>query len=136
MRRILGLDVGSSRVGVALSDPLHLFARPLVTIPFTTPRELAREVLAIAAREDVELVIIGCPEETGGRESEPARLARSVRALLEEKAVSCRLVDESFSSREAEEVIHEHGKHRRAYKGKVDQIAAALILKRYLDSLK
>ncbi len=135
MKRIMGIDVGTRRVGVALSDPLRLFARPLATLSFTTPERLVRDLLEIAAREDVDLVVVGCPEEAGGPEREPARLARRVSALLEENAVPCRLVDESFSSREAESIIHEHGKRRRAYKPKVDQIAAALILKRYLDTL-
>jgi putative Holliday junction resolvase len=136
MRRIVGLDVGARRVGVALSDPLRIFARPLVTLPFTTPRRLVRDLEEIIRREDVELVVIGCPAEGGGRESEPARLARAVCALLEERSVACRLVDESYTSREAEEVIHEHGKRRKAYRSKIDQIAAALILKKYLDTLK
>lgn len=132
----MGLDVGTRRVGVALSDPLRLFARPFTTFPFTTPERLVADVLEIAGREDVDLVIIGCPGEAGGPEREPARLARRIRALLEQHAVACRLIDESYSSREAEAVIRAHGKRRRAYKEKVDQIAAALILKRYLDSLQ
>ncbi len=118
---------------MALTDPLQLFAHPLTTLAFDTIEHLVRDVRRIIERESVELVVIGCPEEGGGRESEPARLARAVRALLEEHAVPCRLVDESYTSREAEAVIHEHGKRRKAYRERIDQIAAAIILKKYLD---
>jgi putative holliday junction resolvase len=134
MGRILGLDIGAKRVGVALSDRLHLVARPLTTLAFTSAAALVRDIGQIVKREEVELVLIGLPWETDGRESEPARLAVLVRDLLEKESIPTLFGDESYSSREAEAIMHERGRRRQSYRLELDQYAAAVILQRYLDS--
>jgi putative Holliday junction resolvase len=136
MGRILSLDVGKKRVGVAVSDPLKLIAQPFTTLNVSSRQKLIRDVLDIIKKQDVEMVVVGYPLREDGREGESALLARRIHTLLKEQAVVSQLWDESDSSREAEDVIHGHGKHRREYRDKIDQIAAAVILRRYLDALQ
>jgi putative Holliday junction resolvase len=132
MGRILCIDLGMKRVGVAVSDPLHIIAQPLVTLSFQSMEQLVQDVRVLVEDKEGELVIIGIPLREDGREGEGAVMARRCKQLLEAQGVHCLLRDESFSSREAEDVIHEHGKRRRENREKIDQIAAAVVLREYL----
>jgi putative Holliday junction resolvase len=132
MGRIACIDLGLKRVGVAVSDPLQLIAQPLATLPYVSLEKLFHDVREIIRTKDVELVLVGIPVREDGREGEGAVMARRFKARLERSGIACLLRDESFSSREAEDVIHEHGKRRKAYREKIDQIAAAVVLREYL----
>jgi putative holliday junction resolvase len=132
MGRILSLDLGAKRVGVAVSDPLHLIAQPLVTLLHSTLEKLFRDVQTLMTEKDIELVVIGFPVREDGREGPGAVLARRFKARLERAHIACVFQDESFSSREAEDVLHQHGKHRKEHRDIIDQIAAAVVLRDYL----
>ncbi|WP_417802236.1 Holliday junction resolvase RuvX [Thermophilibacter provencensis] len=133
--RVLALDIGEVRVGVAVSDPAGRVASPVCVLP-------AQEVLAHAATfrrvlEDwePELLVCGRPMTLAGEEGPQA--AR-VREQAERVAAACGLPlefeDERLSSAEAKRILREQGLSERAMRGKVDMVAASLFLQAWLDA--
>lgn len=133
--RVLALDIGEARVGVAVSDPNGRVASPVCVLP-------AAEVLAHAASfrrvlEDwePELLVCGRPMTLAGEEGPQA--AR-VREQAERVAAACGLPlefeDERLSSAEAKRILREQGLSERAMRGKVDMVAASLFLQAWLDA--
>ncbi len=131
----MAIDWGKRRVGVAISDPSATLARPLPTLDGSSPKRLVAELAAAASREEVETIVVGLPANMDGTEGESALEARRLGASLAEKLPSARVVfvDERLSSREAREILIEHGEHTQKKSGRVDQVAAALLLQSYLD---
>ncbi len=134
MTRYLGIDYGTKRVGLAISDGLGLTARPLDVVP---RKELLDYVGELMATYDVESVIVGLPTGLAGGEGVSASAARE---LGEEIATATGLpvefVDERFTSRMAEQALLESGMRRENRKETVDKVAAAIILQTYLDSIR
>lgn len=130
--RSLGLDIGERRIGVALSDPLGLYAFPLETLHGMNPRDLRRYV-EDKVREGVGTVVLGLPRTLKGGEggeAERARLyAESLRSI---EGLHVVVWDERLSTVEAERRLRETGRMRR--RRKVDAEAAAIILQSFLDS--
>jgi putative Holliday junction resolvase len=133
MGRILGIDLGTRRVGLALSDPRRTFGSPLSTIPFISEKSVVEEVLRLCTERDVELIVIGMPYEADGSEGDGCARARRVSERLKERGLATAFQDETWTSREAESVLAEAGKTRRTAKEAVDKIAASLILRDYLQ---
>jgi len=133
----LGVDFGTRRVGLALSDPLRLFASRLVTLDRSAndgPGPVDR-VAELCRTYDVGTVVVGYPARTDGRESGIAQLAASFAKALEE-TIACRveLYDERYTSRMASRVIGETArKKQRRDKGLVDRVAAEILLQDWLD---
>jgi len=134
--RILGVDLGARRVGLALTDPLRTFGSPLATLAFTSEADLAERIARLCSERDVDLVIIGMPYELDGRESEGCARSRRIQEKLAARGIAAVLHDETWTSRDAEASLRESGKTRRSAKGAVDRIAASLILKDYLEHAK
>ncbi|MCK9459284.1 MAG: Holliday junction resolvase RuvX [Proteobacteria bacterium] len=134
--RALGLDVGSHRIGVALSDDLKITAQPLVVLAVQGGRDVVDRIRALCAEHEVDTIVIGLPlSMSGGDRGSSGVRARELAARLGE-AVSAEIVlwDERFTTAQAERVLIE-GNVRRADRRKVvDKIAAALILQGYLDA--
>ncbi len=135
--RILGLDLGSKTLGVAVSDPLFLTARPLEIIRRNKPGKL-RSTLArveeLVKEYQAETVVLGYPLNMDGTEGERCRTTKEFAELLK-KRVGCEVIlwDERLTTVEADELMSESGiSDRRQY---VDKIAAMLILQDYLRSL-
>lgn len=129
--RSLGLDIGGSRVGVALSDPLGIHAYPVETLRDMDPESL-RDYVAEKAAEGVEEVVIGLPLTMRGKEGEQAVLVRKyAEALRELPSLAVVLWDERLSTVEARRRLREAGSSLRCRK--VDAEAASLILQSYLD---
>jgi putative Holliday junction resolvase len=136
--RILALDVGERRVGVAVSDPTKTVARPLHTLVRATDAEHFAEIGELVEEHSVELVIVGQPltlrGEVGGQAQEVRRYAS---ALAEKLSVPIQMWDERYSTVAAEEIL-QHGRKKktspRKKKEEVDSIAAAVILQSFLDS--
>ena len=132
--RILGVDYGRARVGIAVSDPLGVIARG-VGVLARTPG-LAAEVCRMAAEFDAVTVVVGMPLTLRG---EKGVMAREVDAFIGELERSCGLevvtVDERFTSATAADTLIEMGvpKMKRRRKGLIDSMAAALILQDFLD---
>ncbi len=132
--RILALDVGEKRIGVAISDPLGLTAQGLGVIK---RRDVARDVAALkalVADYAVQEIVVGLPRHLNGRPGTHAALALEVAAALaRELGVPVTSWDERLSTREAERLLVAADVSRRKRRRVVDQVAAALILQGYLD---
>jgi putative Holliday junction resolvase len=116
---------------VAISDPLRITSRGLEVVP--RPRAVER-IAAIVAEEDVKEVVIGLPLGLDGREGEAAGRAREfARELAEAIPVPIRLIDERFTTSQAEADMSAAGVGRIALRGAVDKVAAAIILRTFLD---
>ncbi|HEX5132500.1 MAG TPA: Holliday junction resolvase RuvX [Candidatus Krumholzibacteria bacterium] len=129
-RRILALDPGARRVGLALSDPLGITAQGLTTFD-TRDGDLVTHLRALVAKHDVVRIVVGYPLSLAGRETDASRdavaLAEQLRGAL---GLPVDMWDERLSSAEAERTL----RGSRAGKGAVDRIAAVLILQGYLDA--
>ncbi len=134
--RILAVDYGSVRVGLALSDPLRILAQPIPHIKNRGPKELVQDLKKIIEEKEVQLVLIGLArrkdESLGPIGEASVRLSEE---LKKECGVRVELKDEAFTSREAEEIlIQELGVSREKRKGLKDSLAACLILRSYLSN--
>jgi len=133
-RRILGIDLGRARIGVAVSDELGMLAHPVETIPAST--DAARRIAEIVREKDAERVVVGLPRHMNGTvgtgATEALAFARKLQTLL-----SCEVVtwDERLTTTAANRALRESGRKTRDSRGVVDQIAAQMILQGYLDSL-
>ena len=136
MGRILSIDYGTKRTGIAVSDPLRIIAGGLETIP---TRELERWLAQYFEREDVSIIVVGKPMQPNGQPSETWRfvepLVRRLRAAYPEKRVE--LYDERFTSVLAHRAMLESGigKMARRDKALVDKISATIILQGYMEFL-
>jgi putative Holliday junction resolvase len=133
--RIMALDAGERRIGVAVSDPSQTIARALTIVERRSKAEDFARLRHLVAEYEVERVIVGYPRSLSGEEGPQARrVARWAEALRAALPVPVELWDERFSTVVAEEVMRERGERRRARRGPLDDVAAAAILQEYLDS--
>jgi len=135
MSRILALDWGSKRVGVAISDGLRMFASPFDTFDAKPRQELLRKIEKVIQAEEVELVIVGVPFNMDGTEGDSAKQARQLVEDVEKLGIVVETVDERLSSFQAEMKLREAGRKPSRDKGRIDRAAAAIFLQEYLDSL-
>ena len=132
--RILAVDLGTRRVGLALSDPMRMIASPLRTVPFRGETRLLEEVLSLVAERAVDLVLVGLPVREDGREGEGCLRCRRLVERLAASGVAAEPWDEQWTSRDAEEVLRSIGKSRKQAVASVDRTAASILLRDYLDS--
>ena len=131
MSRSLGVDYGTKRVGLALSDPLGLTARPLAVVPRS---KIIEEVVSLVKEQEVGTIVVGLPTGLGGDEGISASEARKLAdELATATGVDVVLRDERYTSRMAESALLESGMKRRQRRESVDKVAAAIILQDYLD---
>ena len=137
MARVLGIDLGSRRIGVAVSDGLGLTAQPRATIERHGGMRDIDAVAAAVKDADADRIVLGLPLDCEGQEGPAARRARvfgdKLRAALQ---LPVELIDESFSTVEAEAVLLAADVSRARRKQVVDKMAAAVILQRWLDAQK
>jgi len=131
--RVLGVDVGTRRVGLALTDPLRMISSPFSTIEMKSENILVEQLITICKAHEVAVVVIGLPVSADGSEGPGCVRARRIADRLARAAFATHLQDESWSSRDAEAILKETGKSRRTAREKVDAIAASLILRDYLS---
>lgn len=132
MPRVLGVDVGTVRVGLALSDPGRMIASPLETVP--AGEDLPARLAEIARAQACETVVVGLPRALSGRETASTRLARDLAEALRAEGLDVHLWDERLSSTEAEAVLLAGGRRRAQRRTERDRVAAALILQGWLDA--
>ena len=130
--RALGVDVGSVRVGVALSDAGGTVASPHSSLP--AGEDLVDRLVDLAAQEACETVVVGLPKGMSGRDTASTQMARAVAKQLGERGLNVQLWDERLSSAEAERVLLSAGRRREQRKLERDPIAAAIILQGWLDA--
>ena len=131
--RVMAIDYGDARTGVAVSDASGLLAG-YTTVIHTRSQERAAEELARLARErQADELVMGFPRNMDGTEGPRAELYRAFAALVEEKTgMPVRLWDERRTTIEAHQILHASGKRMKAHKQNVDAVAASLILEGYL----
>ena len=136
MGRILAIDYGTRRTGIAVSDPLRIIAGALTTVE---TRQLEKFLADYFSKNDVDTIVLGKPVQMNGSPSEPMRyiepLAARLRRTYPDKDVV--LYDERFTSVLAHRTMIESGMGRMARRDKavVDRISAAIILQSYMESL-
>jgi putative Holliday junction resolvase len=132
MNRILGIDFGRARIGVAISDELLLLAHPLETI--SADEKAPARVAEIIREKKVDHVVVGIPRrmsgEIGTAANEALRFVEKLRAVLRCEVVTW---DERLTTVAANRALREAGKKTRETRNYVDQVAAQMILQGYLD---
>jgi putative Holliday junction resolvase len=137
--RVLAIDVGGRRIGLAVSDPSGTLARPLTTIAVKSAAEgverVADEIGRLARDDDgLSSIVVGLPVRLDGSPSEQTtRVAAFIDALKARTSVPIVTADERLTSREAESRLSVHERDWRVRKAKLDAEAAAIILQEYLD---
>jgi len=134
--RRLGVDVGSVRIGVALSDPAGVLATPLVTVPRDPARGSdVRTLAALVVEHDAVEVVVGLPRTLAGQEGPAARAARAFGdALAARITVPVVYADERLTTVLATRQLRERGVRGRRQRAVVDQAAATAILQGWLDA--
>lgn len=137
MGRILAIDYGNKRVGLAVTDPLKIVANALDTVP---AHDVLNYLAAYTAREQVEKFVVGLPKQMNGLNSESMQYIEPFVKKLKEKFpnIEVQFVDERFTSVLAHRTMLEGGlkKKDRQDKALVDRISATIILQSYLETLR
>jgi len=130
--RVLGVDVGTVRVGLAVSDPLGATAQPLDVLP----ADDALDAIVERARDlDASEIVVGLPLRTSGEHGPEAEAARQfARDIEEASGIPVHLWDERLSTVQAERVMREQGHDARRQRGSIDKVAAAVVLQSFLDA--
>ena len=132
--RILSLDVGTRRIGVALSDPLGLTAQGLTVLTRQSRTKDLEVLCALVKQHAVETIVVGLPLTMRGERGPQARQMQTLARQLEGRCgVPVELVDERLTTAQSERILLEGDVSRRKRKHVIDQMAAQLILQHYLD---
>ena len=130
-RRILGIDLGEKRVGLAISDPLQITAQGLKTV---ARDHLLQEIKLLFNRYSIEEIVMGHPLHLDGSAGEKAKEVEEIAVNLEnELNLPVTLYDERFTTQEAERTLQEMGRKPSREREKVNEISAILILQGYMD---
>jgi putative Holliday junction resolvase len=133
--RVMALDLGEKRIGVAVSDELRLVAKSYAVVKRQSRREDFARYQQIIAEQKITLLVIGLPITLGGEEGEKAAWVRDyaddLRGLI---TIPITFWDESLTTVEAEASLRERGIRGKKAKDRVDAVAAAFILQNYLDA--
>ena len=135
-RRVLAVDYGRRRIGLAISDPTGTIATGLPTREVRGVGHAVAQIAAARAELDYTRIVIGLPLRTGG---EPGEMAGEVLAFAEKLRVATgvpvQMIDERFTSTEALRMLHQSGRKLKGNKGHVDRLAAEVLLRYYLETL-
>ena len=135
--RILAVDHGEKRIGLALSDPTATLASPLRVIKHVSRILDAAQVANLANDNEVGLIVIGQSfDEEGNPNLAGRRAAKFAEALKEQTNIPVELFDESFSTQDARATRIEMGVSRKKRAGHMEELAAVMILRSYIDSRK
>lgn len=135
-QRILGIDYGTRRLGVAVSDPLKISAQSLPTIKVQGLKQVLFELDRIIRSKKVTEIVVGLPLNLKGEKSMSAqKVEKFVEQLRNQFKIPVHTWDERWTSITAQRTIHELGKSPSRHKDKIDQISALIILQAYLDFL-
>jgi putative Holliday junction resolvase len=132
--RVLGLDVGSRTIGVAVTDELGLAAHPVITLSRKGTDADVRAVLELARKYGAQRAIVGMPYDEEGGEGPRAKRVRVFLEALAASGLPAEPWDERFSTIEAEEILLEADLSRRKRKKVVDRLAAQIILQSWLEN--
>jgi putative holliday junction resolvase len=134
--RIMGIDYGDARTGIAVSDAMNMLVGEAWTINQWNADKLADEIIQQATARKVERLVLGLPKNMDGSEGPRADKCREFAALLKSRTdISIVMWDERRSSIEAHAILHANGKKEKNHRKTVDAVAASLILESYLGTL-
>jgi len=133
--RLMGLDVGNRRIGVAVSDGLGLTAQPVLTLIRKKPREDLRSLARLARKYSCQEIVVGNPLHLSGDQGRQAAKTQSFAQLLaDETKLPVHLWDERLTTVEAHRILYESGHPRTEHGALVDQVAAVIILQGFMDA--
>ena len=133
--RILGIDPGSVRIGLAISDPDRRIASPLATYERRDAKQDAAYFKKVVAEEEIAAIVIGLPTREDGYEGEQAKIVRAFGAwLAETTGVPCQFYDERYTTAAAESALLEAGLTKKQRQARRDRVAAQMLLQAYLDA--
>jgi putative Holliday junction resolvase len=133
--RLMGLDVGDRRIGVAVSDPLGLTAQPVLTLVRSNRRQDLKSLMRMIRKYGCREVVVGNPLYMSGDQSPQAAKAQGFAQMLrEETGLPVHLWDERLTTTEAHRHLHAAGWAGSEHRAVVDQVAAVLILQGFLDT--
>ena len=133
--RILGLDMGSKRIGVAVSDPLGITAQGLLTLEKEKDGDVIKRLRDIILKEEIKEIVVGLPLNMNGSYGPQAKDAISFADSLKDKFdIPVKLWDERMSTMEVERIMIEADVSRSKRKKKIDKLAAQVILQSYLNA--
>lgn len=135
MPRVLAIDLGTKRTGIAVTDPLKMLANPLETIETATLIDFLKVYFA---KEQVDTIVLGLPIRLNGQDNEMTPKVMALKSVLEKTfpTLKLELIDERFTSKMAMQSMIAMGtkkKDRREKAGNLDKMSAAIILQSYLD---
>ncbi len=133
MGRILGIDYGDRRVGIALSDPLKMIASPFDTLLIRSDDDLLNQLEALITENEIEAIVIGLPIGMKGNETKQTLHVKSFSKKLGQFNLPVFLEDERLSSVSAKKSLHLQNIKTGHEKGQVDKVAASILLQQYLD---
>ena len=134
MKRLMALDYGERRIGVALSDPEQLITFPFCTIDTRKTPDLVKEIVGMIKDHDVGVLIVGNPLNDDGTESKKSKEIKKFIAMLANHiSIPINLWDESYTTKSAIRLLNQANKRLKKNRDKVDQLAASLLLKDYLE---
>ncbi len=131
--RLLGVDHGDRRIGLALSDPIPMIATPLKTLTIVDAQEAVEAILAIVKEYDVVLVIVGLPIGMKGQVTAQTKHVKKFADNLKNHGINVALQDERLTSVSAKRSIMQQQKNTNRNKGLIDRTAAAILLQQYID---
>jgi len=135
MKRIMGIDYGDARTGVAISDLLCSIVGSTCVVPSRNTDKAVADIVRMAKENQVGTIVVGLPRNMNGTEGPRAELCREFAARLErETGLEVVLWDERRTTVEAHNILSQHNYHGKKRKDTVDAVAASLILEGYLNS--
>ena len=137
MKRIMGIDYGDARTGVALSDLLCSIVGSTTVVPSRNQEKALADIVRIAKENEVGKIVVGLPRNMDGSEGPRAALCREFAEKLgETTGLEIVMWDERRTTVEAHNILSQHNYHGQKRKSTVDAVAASLILEGYLNSQK
>ena len=131
----MALDIGQTRVGIAVSDPAERVATPITVIPAADVVSHAKPFVRVLEDWEPELLVCGLPYTLSGEEGPQAgRIKQQAAAIAKACGLPYEFTDERLSSQEAKRFLREEGLDERAMRGKIDMIAASIFLQAWLDA--
>lgn len=131
----LALDIGQTRIGIAVSDRTGSVAMPLKVLPASEVIGCARSFRTLVEDHEPDILVCGLPQTLSGEDGPQAERVKAIaRELSERLGLPLAFADERLSSREAKRILREQGLDERRMRGKIDMVAASLFLQAWLDS--
>ena len=136
MNRIIGIDFGLSKVGIAISDPSGIISMPLETIRYKNQKELVEVLTKIALEKNVKTLVIGYPLNMNYKENNMTEIIDKFKIVMENNGFEIHLEDERLSSQYAKKIMIQQDIKTGKNKEMVDVLSASIILQTYLDRKK